>query len=566
MFVEVYMAVITLLPEISGFDPEAISIIEQRWMIIERFFVSACPSEAPWYESLRIPASQEQRTTLYTRLAPYLLEQPLRNHASPDKLESKIRTKLVPLAEELQFVTQAERVLLQMCIGRGWFRRLGAKGKESQKPRVNELLPTIHTIRTTYTTDVERRAALIALGICRDDAAAYEVAKELSDAHIARYATSNVLALLGSYGEYGAPGLLHISAHPLSDALFLLEQQRAIIHQLRRSNELNIDTDTVIAEIRRDIYALYRGLWEEIPALWQPDLLHAPRDIERRRRYRKELYPRLYYRIVAGIARIRECDAETASNILELFINEGLPGLIGLRIDLAATITYQEIERQRILSVLEHITAGMPQDIQDECQRLVFALLAAAVDAGFQFSFKPLLRERVSSPRRRRWGRRLWFGVPATMLRKRVQRRKWGPQVRQAIRRAYSGKEYAKRLISGFANSAVLDERDARARLRDFLTYGILGLLPRTTRVRAIDPRLFAWLEMMKLGSLDGAVMWPAIARQLHIYAQHLRIPTPAEQISRSLYSSITKPRYWHGGKGKAVALLCDLGEKVVYC
>jgi hypothetical protein len=139
------------------------------------------------------------------------------------------------------------------------------------------------------------------------------------------------------------------------------------------------------------------------------------------------------------------------------------------------------------------------------------------------------------------------------MLRKRVRRRKWGPRIRSAIRRAHIGKDYGLRLIAAFAREAVLDERDARGRLRDFLTYGLLGLLPRSTRSRAIDPRLLEWLELIKLGRLEGSISWSAVAQGLRTYCQFLKIEEPSVQISRSLYNSLPKPRYWHGGKGRAV-------------
>jgi hypothetical protein len=99
----------------------------------------------------------------------------------------------------------------------------------------------------------------------------------------------------------------------------------------------------------------------------------------------------------------------------------------------------------------------------------------------------------------------------------------------------------------------VLDEKDAQARLRDFLTYGVLGLLPRGQWQDVLDARLVSWLNLIKLGRLDGTVRWGPLTQQLHRYAAELGLPPPSHQVVRALFRSLPKPRYWHGGKGPAM-------------
>jgi hypothetical protein len=114
-------------------------------------------------------------------------------------------------------------------------------------------------------------------------------------------------------------------------------------------------------------------------------------------------------------------------------------------------------------------------------------------------------------------------------------------------------RQQADRLVERFAELALLDETDARVRLRNFLTYGLIGLLQRWRWDDVIDARIMSWLRLIKLGRLDGTVDWARLYQQVEQYARLLDIPIPAPQIIRALFNSIPKPRYWHAGKGFAV-------------
>ncbi len=230
---------------------------------------------------------------------------------------------------------------------------------------------------------------------------------------------------------------------------------------------------------------------------------------------------------------------------------------MGWRCGLEAKTAYRAFERQYVLMTLEWVTTGMNSWARDECRRITLCLLEALQEVDFQFSFKPLLTEYPSSSRRRRWGRRFWFGVPAVISRRRVYRRSNKSKANR--RRAWSQGHYtldrqrSERLIARFAEIAVLDENDARVRLRDFLTYGVLGLLARWRWDDIIDPRIMSWLRLIKLGRLDGTVNWGAVRQRIEQYATSLGIPVPNIQVVRALFNSISKPRYWHGGKGAAI-------------
>jgi hypothetical protein len=113
----------------------------------------------------------------------------------------------------------------------------------------------------------------------------------------------------------------------------------------------------------------------------------------------------------------------------------------------------------------------------------------------------------------------------------------------------------ADRLVDAFARLADLDAGDVRTLLRDFITYGLLGLLPRAVRVHAIYEPLVSWLALIKWGRLPGSVPWLEVVRQVNRYGEQLDLPGSfSPQLARSIFNSIAKPDYWHGGQGDAVA------------
>jgi hypothetical protein len=157
------------------------------------------------------------------------------------------------------------------------------------------------------------------------------------------------------------------------------------------------------------------------------------------------------------------------------------------------------------------------------------------------------------------WGRCFWFGVPAIMRRKQRRRRRWraGHSNKKKTRPQtdWHSKEPSREdtLVANFAELAQLDEQDARNRLRNFLTYGVLGLLPRGQRLAVLYARLLSWLHLIKLGHLDGGILWSYVLHLATEYARLLGVQRPSLQVLRAVFNCLPKPHYWHGGKGKAV-------------
>ena len=95
---------------------------------------------------------------------------------------------------------------------------------------------------------------------------------------------------------------------------------------------------------------------------------------------------------------------------------------------------------------------------------------------------------------------------------------------------------------------ANLPSPTARARLRDLITYGPIGLLRRTAWPEVIDSRLFARIELLKVGFLDGVVKPSALVSDINALAQQLQLAPLSPQLILSLFNSIPKQRRNHGG------------------
>src|SRR5262249_53141058 len=115
---------------------------------------------------------------------------------------------LVPIARDLGLLADAERALILLCLGRGFFDRPVPRKHQPQRPDIDEVLPSVRAVLLAHTTIERRAAALHQQAICRDERAAKAVAKELTASYIARHATGLLCHLLESFGMYGSVGLL----------------------------------------------------------------------------------------------------------------------------------------------------------------------------------------------------------------------------------------------------------------------------------------------------------------------------------------------------------------------
>jgi hypothetical protein len=247
--------------------------------------------------------------------------------------------------------------------------------------------------------------------------------------------------------------------------------------------------------------------------------------------------------------------------LLDLLAQQGLPALIDWRRGIDDTTQTRETwEQRRLQQRLERHLSVLDDEDRQAIETTLQHLVAAIKESGVPLPLATLIDDYPSSRRRRRLGRRFWFGL-ATILHRRESRRqrrqqRYRSQFSQHAKQPHQKTNAdADRLVAAFARLADLDVRDARALIRDFITYGLLGLLPRAVRVHAVYQPLVSWLALIKWGRLPGSVPWLEVVEQVNHYSEHLGLPGSfSPQLTRSIFNSIAKPAYWHGGQGDAVA------------
>ncbi|MBA3468316.1 MAG: hypothetical protein H0T53_01605 [Herpetosiphonaceae bacterium] len=213
--------------------------------------------------------------------------------------------------------------------------------------------------------------------------------------------------------------------------------------------------------------------------------------------------------------------------MLDLYCDRGVEGLIEWRsIDVA-----QSQCQHRLNANLDDVCRGLAAEVKAEIRLHIDHILAAAASLNMPLSLHTLLLDPPSSPRRRRLKRRL----------NRTRKRQSDVAVT------------ATQLASAYAERASLNKPEAKFRIHAFITYGPIGLLPPSLWQSSIDADMFEWLKLMKLGHPEGSVRWGDIYTQAAIYSNEYDLPTYSSQILHSIYNSIDKTRYWHGGKGLVV-------------
>jgi hypothetical protein len=545
--------------EVSGLEPAAQDIITHVAQTVERHLTPFFHPEHPWGIALRSSIGPQSRRNVMAELAGAV------EHNGPLVLRSRQERDrfvheqvLLPLAHDLDLVVRAKDGLIRQCYASGRFNKIVTRSRTTRPPIEDVLLSVLDQIdRFTlnpdqYSTKASRIAALQESGLCRDERTVRLVEKEISPIRIQARAVNMVLAVLEAYGTYGPVGLLTFSSYRCTDELLLLERHVTDIEQLHH------DSQWVIAELRRDIIALHGGMAQVHSKLWHQHLLHEPADSPARKRFEKRLWPAQRNRVVHAVAEERCCDNDTAEHLVDLLISNGLAGLIDWRCKLAEDTTHLSFVHQRALAVLLRLTVGMQPWAQDACHILLRHFMDALADVEVGLSVVPLLTEYPSSNRRKRWGRRLRFGLPSIQRRKHRRRHhysRWKPRspLSQTVVRTSRQEHSEHRFIIAFAVRARLTESQAENVLRNVLTYGVLGLLPRGIWQDALDPRITSWLRLIKYGRLDGTLEWSALYHQLSAYCEQLSSACPSTRVARAIFNSIAKPSYWHGGKGQAI-------------
>lgn len=551
---------------VPGLPLEDQQIIQQRLNVVQKYLLRWLPGDHPYrgaVENGQVPVelpgwfSHFERTiTCYAAL----------QRDPPDTANYRAGVQdwqtnyLYPLAQELHVIPQVEATICRTCRRRGFFDMPDPTTGNLARPDFAPLLSRVQTLmhevrfKTNKHPEASRVTQLQQRGLCRDHACAEQVAEVFDQAAIVQHAAGLARGMLLSYFQHGAIGLLTSDDCPYLNALLVLERQKHLIEPD------DMPPDAVWAILRADLIAFYQAAYSVHPKLWNERLLHEPANSPTRQHYQnKHLWPRQRERFVAAIQQQRGCSADEACALLDILVQAGLPRLIDWRCGFGAGQTRHTMEQRRIQRALDRHLSVLDPDDRHTIEVLVYHLVAAMNEAQVALPLAMLLNEYPSSYRRRRLGRRFWFGLAAILhrreSRRQRRRRQYGSRYSQRTQQTnQQTSPDADRLLAAFARLADLDVRDARALIRDFITYGLLGWLPRAARVSAVYQPLVSWLALIKWGRLPGRVPWLEVVRQVNRYGEHLGLPGSfSPQLTRGVFNGIAKPAYWHGGQGKAV-------------
>ncbi len=524
------IALLEPIPYIPSLDSEAEQIIRQRWPALLQLHQHCLPyMPLNGIATLDLPA--------LGRL--FALDKPGASRAAWwDKV-------LVPFADSLGLRLLVEQTLLKSWLKRGLCDMPDERG-QLHRPTEQELGPRLWTLLYAHPHRGSQVAALVEQQLCRDTWCATQVnyAFQQMRHDLAGLGRSVVLAC----GSYGSLGLLVASPYPYLDVVLLLQRQAHYVGQLIA------DVDTTLATLRADLIALQQATSNVKHTLWRVHLLHEPPGSSERVRYEQVLTTERVRQVIERIAEHRACSTDEATTLFRLYRTAGLPAIIDWRCGVASTFQESSFLHQRIQYALDRSCAALLPWGRHKVELLLHLLLQAIHETGAPFSLLPLLRGLPSTAYRRRRGRAIWFGAGAIQ-----QRRQRGKKKQQLVRvstrsrgtRKLAGaKDWPDVLIARFAVLAGIEEPDARSRVRDLITYGPVAVLAKGERLKAIDSRYLAYLELLKFGHLDGTIRRARLRDLVNRYGELYNLPPLSLELLLALFNMLPRPRRWHGGEG----------------
>lgn len=522
----------------AGLDALGISIIEQRLPPIKAFFQQCASADPGW---LAWPSAQHphQFRELFATLEKQVPEPQM------------VRSYFLPFAERLGMRQSVEAAVLRRCHRLGCFDYQGPR-RQSLRPEADDIFPRVREILSAHTTKKARITALVQAGVCRESRIADDVASAFTPARLDRQIAAPARGIVLACVDFGTLGLLHGSTYLCYDELILLQRLIPSIAQITDA------PDVMIGKLRSDLIALFHAFHRVGHKLWQLHLLHGPPESIERRRYQDGLTHEVLSALIEALVEQGSYTEPEAVQLRDTLIERGLSGLIDLRCAAPTSTTQRTLAATRVQRALDEHLGALTVTTRQEIDRRLDVLLKAIQDTGASLSVLRLLREYPSSPYRQRVRRRfaLWKKrIKHRDIIRRPPRRRTGP----AAKLDESSVEQS--LGAQFALLNRANRRVARRRLLDFITYGAIGLLTPSERVRAIDSRLVEYFWLLKLGHLDGTTNLDKALLQVNTYAKLLQKAPLSAQLVRGIFNGLSKPTRYNGGEGEAVAQVVQRGS-----
>jgi hypothetical protein len=472
-----------LVPYVQGLSVAASTIIEDRFVTL----VSHMKHWATVDDSWRQVTPSDGR-----KLLGHLVQQLRRTLW--DTPGSPWLDRVFALAQAWGLEADVLHSTLVHCLEHGWLDRTASRGSRRHRPIMEEIWDQFLAVLAAHDT-VERRAvALVEAKLCRDIAVARLAARQFFAKHIRRAMVSRSVAILDAWVRYEKIGLLALSVYPFYEELRMLEEYT------QRTPPAFRPSPDVLPQVRADVVTVaivLQSLSTTSYKLYHQHLWTEPVNSENRVSYSRYLFARLRRLIHTRIAEARGCELSEAEVIFDNYRHGGFSQTIDYRWVQVTGERPQAIEDVRFMEAVRRVSVGIEPTMREEIERLAALLLQALQNTGIPFSRTPLVTELPSSRRRRNWGRRLSFGLPSIAKRRHQRRQnRHSLHVRSSEPSSVPHGLREDELVAEFARLSVLLPSDAAHRLRNVVTYGVMGFVPRSHWYKLFDERLIRWLQL----------------------------------------------------------------------
>lgn len=526
-------------------DPDAQAIIDARRPIVEQHLARWRTSP----DAAFIDPALDLATWFTT------LEQTVSDHVASQQVErSRGRTAwreqfLLPLARDLDLVAPVEAQIFHQLHRTGAFDPIVRR--RDLRPEHDATYQTVRTVFEHASFHTHRVTGLLEQHLCRDTDSAERVVSAWENTQ--QQAAARARGIVLAYATYGDVGLLTGSSYQHTDELLLLQRHLLEIEETGTPPEVG-------AVVQADLLTLMLAWQRSGQPHWSIRLLNEPPRSALRKTLQQSFGARRHDNVIQVMVEQFDYEHDEAAALLAHLLDTGLKGVIAYRINpansAAALLRY---EQARLDKVLRAIYGALPDGDFRVISAMSTNILRAMHETGVVFPLIALLTEQPSSGRRKRVSRQFSFGLAAIIRRrqgkkKHIYRTAHGQHLHTPKRR--SGPRPSTAFVKAVAASSILTENDATARLRDLITYGGIGLLPRWQRAACLDPRLLSWLRLIRYGRLEGRIFWPDLMAQLTRYCQELDLAPPSLLVTQALFNALPRPAFWNGGQGEAVAQL----------
>ena len=490
------------------FDPVAYSLGQQRSAMVERHLTGWCAADTTL--AAHVHSHHLNPLQLFHTLHTVIESAPQSNGWHP---------RLCALALDLGLQAHGYKTAVERCRQHGWFD--SPQRSHRKRPDFDEVWNQITAFfKDSYGIE-DAITWLLDHKLCYNPASARHVVNALLSFVLQTQTNQTMLRWLGHFQQYGVLAWLAVSDYASYADLVLF-------HRYCVNKRLTLSTEHV-ASIRRDVVILRRGIEAVHPPLWHQHLLTEPSHSQARAAYRKLVFSRLHQRILVSLAEHAPCSLDAAEVLYESYMRSGFVGLI----ERTTTVATVALNRQHMQHLLDVLCINLLPQVCEEIARLVYILHHHIHANALEISLTSLLTEMPSTQKRIAWKRsstKLVTGAETS-----------APQTRET------------HLVEYLVTHGSLSRAAARQRIRDLYTYGILGLVPREIWPRVLDSRLYAWVQLIRYGHLPGACLWSDIYTAAGQVCRLYDCVCPSSQVVRTVFNSIAKPRYWHGGKGLMV-------------